>query len=124
MKTLAPPPKASWNAARSNGERLFALRRSLGIPRPLFSTIADVSERSLASYETRPKLPTSVRPRLTEALRLLQALLDILPAEELRGWLTQPNPGFQGETPLALIKRGERDRIWAMIHQTRIGAFS
>jgi DNA-binding transcriptional regulator YiaG len=124
MKTLTSPANTSWTKARTNGKQLFELRRSLGIPRPLFSTIADVSERSLASYETNPKLPASVRPRLNEALRLLKALLDILPAEDLRTWLTQPNPGFQGETPLHLIKTGEKDRIWAMIHQTRIGAYS
>ncbi len=124
MKALKPTPKSLWTTARSNGERLFALRRSLGIPRPLFSILADVSERSLASYETHPKLPTSVRPRLTEALRLLQALLDILPAEDLRNWLTQPNPGFQDQTPLSLIQKGEKDLIWAMIHQTRTGTYA
>ncbi len=55
---------------------------------------------------------------------LQQALLDILPAEDLREWLTQPNPGFQGKTPVSLIESGQKDIIWAMIHQTRIGAYS
>ncbi len=56
--------------------------------------------------------------------QLKAALQGIIPPEELRTWLSTPNPGFQGETPLALIKSGERDRIWSMIHQTRIGAYS
>jgi len=124
MKPIAVPNQATWKAARGNGERLFALRRSLGIPRPVFSTLADVSVRSLADYETKTSVPKSVRPRLNEALRLLNALLDIIPPEELRTWLSTPNPGFQGEKPLALIQKGERDRIWAMIHQTRVGVYS
>lgn len=124
MKTIAVPTNATWKAAPGNGERLFALRRSLGIPRPLFSTLADVSVRSLADYETKTTVPKSVRPRLNEALRLLHALLDIIPPEDLRSWLTTPNSGFQNERPLDLIQKGERDRIWAMIYQTRVGAFS
>jgi len=49
MKTLTAPANTSWTKARTNGKQQFELRRSLGIPRPLFSTLADVSERSLAS---------------------------------------------------------------------------
>ena len=124
MKTLEPPARTQWKKARTNGTQLFHLRRSLGIPRPLFSKLADVSERSLASYESTPKLPAAVQPRLTEALRLLEALLEILPAEDLREWLTTPNPGFQGKAPLELIRNGQKDLVWAMIHQTRVGAYS
>ena len=56
--------------------------------------------------------------------QLETALLDILPPEELWTWLSTPNPGFQGENPLELIQKGKRDRICAMIHQTRVGAYS
>jgi len=51
-------------------------------------------------------------------------LLDIIPAGELPDWLRTPNPGFGGRAPWELIEHGERDIIWAMIHQTRQGAFA
>jgi|GEM_PF-2746731 len=56
--------------------------------------------------------------------RLVQALLEIIPAEELPAWLQTPNPGFAGRNPWTLIHRGERDVIWEMIHQTRLGMCS
>jgi uncharacterized protein (DUF2384 family) len=57
-------------------------------------------------------------------VRLVKALLDIIPADELPQWLQTPNPGFDGRTPWRLIENGERDIIWQMIHQTQQGAFA
>jgi len=78
----------------------------------------------MASYEKEPALPAAVRPRVAEAWRLVQALREIIPDESLSDWLQTPNPGFGGQCPLELIQKGERDVIWAMIHQTRQGAFA
>ena len=57
-------------------------------------------------------------------MRLVRALLEIIPAAELPAWLGAPNPGFDGRTPWELIEAGERDLLWEMIHQTRHGAFA
>jgi len=86
--------------------------------------IANFSERTLATYEKHEKFPVAVRPQVTEAVRLVKALLEIIPAENLSAWLQTPNPGFGGRKPWTLIQNGERDVIWEMIHQTRFGAFA
>jgi hypothetical protein len=99
-------------------------RRAAGLNRGTFAQIANFSERSLATYEKHRRLPASIRPRVNEAVRLVKALLEIIPADELPKWLQTPNRGLGGHRPWTLIKRGERDLLWGMIHQTRQGAFA
>ena len=36
-------------------------------------------------------------------------------------WLLQPNPAFDGSTPLQVIERGESDRLWRMIYELESG---
>lgn len=114
----------SWQQAKDSGPALYSWRRSIGLNRDTFARMANFSERTLATYEKQTKFPTTVRPQVTEAVRLVQALLEMIPAGELTQWLQTPNRGFGGRKPWALIQSGERDVIWAMIHQTRQGAFA
>ena len=113
-----------WQSAPSAGPALFAWRRSVGLNRPTFARLARLSERTLATYEKHAHLPAAVQAQVTEAVRLVGALLEIIPARALSGWLQTPNPGFDGRMPWALIEAGERDLLWEMIHQTRHGAFA
>ncbi|RFC52497.1 MAG: Protein of unknown function (DUF2384) [Verrucomicrobia bacterium] len=122
-ETLIQKP-VTWQRARESGIALYSWRRSLGLNRGTFAGIANVSERSLATYEKQDEFPVSVRPQVTEAVRLVKALLEIIPARDLPAWLQTPNPGFTGRKPWTLIQQGERDIIWEMIHQTRYGAFA
>jgi hypothetical protein len=92
--------------------------------RPTFAGLGNFSERSLASYEKHKHIPSAARPQINEATRLIRALLEIIPKKNLSEWLETPNPGFQGEKPIKLIRRGERDVVWAMIHQTRQASFA
>lgn len=114
----------AWKNAKKSGPGLYLWRRAAGLNRPTFAKLANFSERSLATYESRKQLPKTIRPQVNEAARLVEALLELVPGDSLTGWLRTPNPGFGGHTPWALIMRGERDIIWAMIHQTRQGAFA
>ncbi len=59
--------------------------------------------------------------RNREITRLLDALADIIKAKAIGGWLQQPNPAFDGSTPLQVIERGETDRLWRMIWHLREG---
>ena len=34
---------------------------------------------------------------------------------------TQPNPAFDGSTPLQVVERGELDRIWRMLYDLESG---
>ncbi len=115
---------ATWQRASANGIALYSWRRSVGINRGDFARLANCSERTLATYEKRRQLPALVRAQVVEAVRLIRALLDIIPAEELQAWLQTDNPGFGGRTPWEIIENGEKDLIWQMIHQARQGAFA
>ena len=110
--------------ARRSGPALYQWRRSVGVNRETFAGLANFSERTLATYEKQKELPAPVRPQLNEAIRLLEALMEIIPPHDLAKWIHAPNPGFGGKAPWTLIQEGERDVIWEMIHQTRQGTFA
>ena len=110
--------------ARTNGVALYSWRRSIGLNRGTFARLANFSERSLATYEKQTRFPPLIQPQINEAVRLVSALLEIIPSDELSKWLQTPNAGFKGKKPWTLIERGERDVIWEMIHQTRQSAFA
>lgn len=122
VTTLANP--ARLNLSRASGPALQSWRRANGLNRLIFAGLGNFSERSLASYERQRRIPKYARPQISEASRLVTALRQIIPTENLQAWLNTPNPGFQGEKPMTLIRKGERDVIWAMIHQTRQGSFA
>jgi uncharacterized protein (DUF2384 family) len=124
MGAVAKARPVSWKRARESGTALYSWRRSTGLNRETFARIANFSERTLATYEKHQKLPAPVRPQISEAVRLVKALTQIIPSEELTKWLHTPNPGFDGKKPWTLIKHGERDMLWEMIHQTHQGAFA
>jgi DNA-binding transcriptional regulator YiaG len=124
MRTATKEKRVTWQRARESGTALFLWRRAVGLNREMFAQIANFSERSLATYEKRRQLPVSIRPQVNEAVRLVKALLEIIPADDLPGWLKTPNRGLGGQRPWTLIKRGEKDLLWAMIYQTRQGAFA
>jgi len=114
----------SWQNARKSGTALYSWRRSAGLNRETFARLANFSERTLATYEKNEKLPAPIRSQVNEALRLVKALLELIPAKDLPTWLQTPNSGFGGRKPWTLIEAGERDIIWEMIHQTRQGSFA
>ena len=41
--------------------------------------------------------------------------------EAIGPWLKDPNPAFDGSTPLQVIERGETDRIWRMVYELESG---
>lgn len=125
MKTAAKKSKIpTAHQARRKGADLFVWRKAHGLNRATFAKLANFSERSLATYEKAPEIPAAARSQITEAIRLISALQEIIPAKVLSGWLHAPNPGFGGKSPWKLILNGERDLIWEMIHQTRHGGFA
>lgn len=103
---------------------LYSWRKTVGLNRPTFARVANVSERTLASYEKRPQLSAPAKAQVTEAVRLVKALSDLIPMDDLAAWLQTPNPGFDGHSPWQLIETGERDLIWEMIYQSWHGAFA
>jgi len=124
MPAMTNAKPATWQHAKGSGTALYSWRRSIGLNRGTFARLANFSERTLATYEKHKQLPPPIRPQVNEAVRLVKALLEIIPLNELPVWLQTPNPGFGGQKPWTLIQKGERDLIWEMIHQTRQGSFA
>ena len=124
MKVKDTGKPVTWQSAKESGEALYAWRRTTGLNRADFAKLANLSERTLATCEKLPELPSAVRAQVTEAVRLVKALVEIIPSPELARWLQSANPGFGGRKPWTLIEKGERDVIWQMIHQTRQGSFA
>ena len=71
--------------------------------------------------ETMEKLKSHVKTRLNELKRLFEALEKLVNQEAIGPWLKEPNPAFDGSTPLQVIERGETDRLWRMICELESG---
>ncbi|MCU0795641.1 MAG: MbcA/ParS/Xre antitoxin family protein [Akkermansiaceae bacterium] len=135
MTTPATKKKlAKKRALRSPANKTFAIksgpalklwRQGRGITRPLFAQIADCSERTLATYEGKARLPAKFARPVEESIRLILALEELAGDNAgLKEWLQKPNAAFDRRTPLSLITAGEVDVLWAMVHQIRQGAFA
>lgn len=112
-------------SAIKSGSALKTWRQERGIPRPLFAQFADCSERTLATYERKTILPDNFRRPVTESVRLILALQELAGDNtSLKEWLHKPNTAFDMKTPLSLIKDGEVDVLWRMVHQIRQGSFA
>ena len=108
-----------------SGPALKTWRQERGISRPLFAQIADCSERTLATYEGKTRLPAKFTRPVTESVRLVLALQELAGDNAaLKDWLQKPNTAFDKRTPLSLIKSGEVDVLWRMVHQIRQGSFA
>ena len=113
---------SSWQQAQRSGLALYSWRKEVGLNRPTFARLASVSERTLATYEKLPQLSAPAKAQVTEAVRLIKALSEFIPVQELAAWLQTPNSGFDGRSPKEMIEAGERDLLWEMVYQTRQGA--
>lgn len=115
QRKASEPIQAAFNAV-SNAPSVAELRQSLGLTRKLFSRLTGYSERAIAEWETGKEQSDSSRQRLTEIVRLQQALLTVIPAEQIGAWLLLPNDSLDGFKPLEVIERGEIDRIWRLLY--------
>src|SRR5262249_20063418 len=97
------------------------LRKRLQLSQPVFARLLPVSVRSLATWESGTAPTEAAARRLTELLRLTNALGEVIKKEALWKWLQSPNEAFAGLKPLEVIERGEIDRIWSMIYFLRSG---
>ncbi len=108
-----------------SGPALMENRRFLGIPREMFAPLAHFSVRKLATYEKEKNLPETIARPVNETMRLLVALREIVGDQQgLREWLETNNPAFDNRPPMQVIKAGESDLVWEMIHQVRTGTFA
>jgi len=50
-----------------------------------------------------------------------EPVAQIVSPEAIGPWLKDPNPAFDGSTPLQVIERGETARIWRMVYELESG---
>jgi DNA-binding transcriptional regulator YiaG len=105
----------------SGKNRVLELREKIGLKQNEFAKLANISVRSLASFEKGQALSDSALRKFRETQRLIQALSEVIQVNSLKNWLLTPNPAFEDYKPLEIIVRGEVDRIWAMIYFLRSG---
>ena len=79
------------------------------------------SLRAVSNWSQGSKPSSSTARRLTEIKRLFAALEKLVSPEGIGPWLKEPNPAFDGSTPLQVIERGETDRIWRMVYELESG---
>jgi response regulator RpfG family c-di-GMP phosphodiesterase len=95
--------------------------------------LLDISQESLArmlnvSSRTAHRWLGKTRPRNNPQLRQLQhvveLLLDTLNSEPaIHEYLNHPNPSLGGEAPIAVLSRGEFDRVEADLQAVREGVY-
>ncbi len=113
----APVKKPKKSVSRAK-----AVRIKFGLKQTQMSRLVGISPRKLSELESKSRDPRpETKRRLTEVDRLHKALDEIMDAEDIAGWMEEPNDAFGGSTPLQLVERGEIDRLWQMIFAIRSG---
>jgi hypothetical protein len=97
-------------------------QKDYGLTQPVVVRLSGYSSRSVASWSKGVKATEPARRKFTELVRLFDALTDLMEdPKQVVGWLQEPNPAFDGSTPLQVIERGETDRLWKMIYALESG---
>ncbi len=107
--------------AGSHGVSVKDLAMRFGISRETLTRITGFSLRALANWSQGARPSSSTSRRLTEVKRLFAALEKLVSREAIGPWFKEPNPAFDGSSPLQVIERGEIDRIWRMVHELESG---
>jgi hypothetical protein len=95
--------------------------RCYGISHDSVTRLTGFSLRAVTNWNQGAKPSASTSRRLNEMKRLFSALERLVSSAAIGEWLREPNPAFDGSTPLQVIERGEADRIWQMVHELESG---
>ena len=123
MRAKAPkkPVMAQGGQAR-RGQDVAKLREELGLNQALFGRLTGYSTRTIAALESDEAAFTpGIARKVTEAARLKEALLRVIPEDAVARWLDTPNPAFDDLKPIELVERGHTDRLWRMIYELEPG---
>jgi DNA-binding transcriptional regulator YiaG len=116
--------KGLLQAVFSGGVSAISLRNMTtryGISHDTLTRMTGFSLRAVSNWSQGSKPSSSTGRRLTEIKRLFAALEKLVSPEAIGPWLKDPNPAFDGSTPLQVIERGETDRIWRMVYELESG---
>jgi transcriptional regulator with XRE-family HTH domain len=104
------------------GQDVVRLREALGINQALFGRLTGYSTRTIAALENdEAEFTPGIARKVTEAARLKEALLHVIPQDAIARWLDTPNPAFDDLKPIELVERGHTDKLWRMIYELESG---
>jgi hypothetical protein len=92
-----------------------------GVTQDSLTRLTGFSPRAVAHWASGRVPSGSAQKRLTEVMRLFDALSELVEPKAIGAWLKRPNPALDGSTPLQVIERGEGDRIWRLIWELQAG---
>jgi len=104
------------------GQEVVRLREELGLNQALFGRLTGYSTRTIAALENdEAEFTPGIARKVTEAARLKEALLHVIPQDAIARWLDTPNPAFDDLKPIELVERGHTDKLWRMIYELESG---
>ncbi len=108
-------------AGRVRGLEVKDFCDSYGVNQDTFTRLTGFSPRAVAHWAQGRRPSASTERRLSELGRLFDELEKLIADEKIGPWLKEPNPAFDGSTPLQVVERGETDRIWRMLYELESG---
>ena len=108
-------------AGRVRGLEVKDFCDSYGVNQDTFTRLTGFSPRAVAHWAQGRRPSASTERRLSELGRLFDELEKLIAGEKIGPWLKEPNPAFDGSTPLQVVERGETDRIWRMLYELESG---
>ena len=106
---------------KTGGEAKLELRSTLGLARETFGRLVNVSVRTIAEVESKPKRVVKLQRNYVEVKRLTDSLSEVVNPDCLGDWFNTPNEAFGSLKPIEVIERGEIDRLWEMVYRLRAG---
>ncbi len=125
--SLLPPPAATRLRLASAGELqtygvIQRFQEDFGLTQTVMVRLSGYSPRSVASWSKGVAATEPALRKFTELIRLFDALKELMEdPRQVITWMQEPNPAFDGSTPLQVIERGESDRLWKMIYALESG---
>jgi DNA-binding transcriptional regulator YiaG len=117
----APASVTHFAIQNENPVPVQDITNRFGVRQDMLSRMTGFSPRAVADW-ARGKEPSAPAKRVFAELdRLLDALARLMKPKEVGQWLKQPNPAFEGSTPVQVIERGQMDRIWRMLYYAESG---
>ncbi len=97
------------------------ITKRFAVRQDTLSRMTGFSPRAVAEWASGKKPSAPAKKAFAEMDRLLDALGRLLQPKEVGHWLKEPNPAFDGSTPVQVIERGQIDRIWRMLYYAESG---
>ncbi|MBD5778784.1 DUF2384 domain-containing protein [Pelagicoccus sp. NFK12] len=107
-----------------NAATLKELRKTVQLNQQKFAKLSNNSRETLITFEKTGRVSKGAKRGITEAVRLIEALSEIIEPKNIASWLTTTNPNLRNKSPLDLIEEGRVDIIWSIIEETRQGTFA